>query len=283
MRIGVTGPRGRLGYALVQKGCIPIVCDISNRNAVIATLDSLGAIDVIINCAAYTHVDKAEEPEEKIKVYNANLHGVANLRKEFDGYFIHISTGFIFDGKNGPYVEDDFHSPLGEYGWSKYAGEVVALMDRPTCIVRVMDLFGPGPKGDFVSGMRNILKNAKNQIINEPYAMPDNLIGNPTYVPSLADELLKMAEYIGLTGILHLVGPTAISRFDFAQLIAEKFGYNKDLFVPTQEVKGAAPRPLNATLDISYAKSRGLEVVSAEEGLNRLIELERVQNEHYSP
>lgn len=274
MRIGITGPRGRLGYTLVEKGCVPINCDISDRDAVIATLNDLGAIDVIINCAAYTQTDKAESIEEKDAVYGANLRGVGILRQEFDGYFVHISTGFVFNGAGGHYVEDDICAPINEYGWSKYGGERVALaMGRPTCIVRVMDLFGPGKKMDFVKGIRKILANPD----IPTYEMPDNLFAQPTYVPSFADELLSLVINKSRTGILHLAG-TRISKFDFAQMIAEKFGYKKERFIPTQEIKGAAPRPLDATLDTSLAKSLGLEVVSAEKGLDMLIELERAHD-----
>ena len=116
------------------------------------------APDVIVNCAAWTDVDGAEDGRRYRKVMDINLRGPANIRQAFDGLLIHISTGFVFDGTNGPNTEDQLAAPVNTYGWSKFGGEQAAMMRQPTIVVRVLDLFGPGPKTDFVRQIRDLLE-----------------------------------------------------------------------------------------------------------------------------
>jgi dTDP-4-dehydrorhamnose reductase len=239
-------------------------CDIADKDAVIEQIDLLQP-RVIINCAAWTNVDGAEEEENEEAVMRSNLRGAGVLRQEFDGFLIHLSTGFVFDGKAGPYSEEDVPAPLSVYAWSKLGGEVAARMKEPTLVIRTLDLYGPNTPTDFVRQIRDMLE------LQTPYELPTTLFGSPTYIPHLVEGVLG-AESLGLAGILNVVGDTTMSRHKWGQMIAESFGYDPELIVPSDEIKGSAPRPLRGGLLVDKAKSLGVPIFSPQDGLNDLAE-----------
>ncbi len=298
MRIGVTGRKGRLGSWLVaEEGCVPIKCDVRSEKSVREAIEETTP-DVIINCAAWTDVDGAEDGRRYSKVMDINLRGPANIRKSFDGLLIHISTGFVFDGTNGPNTEDQLPGPVNTYGWSKFGGEQAALMRQPTVVVRVLDLFGPGPKTDFVRQIRDLLE------LDAEKELPDNLYGTPTYIPHLSEALLDITRRwsgygipIDLEGgskllseaipdakpdLLHITGDTTLSRFEWGQVIAEHFGHDPNLITPTSKIKGVAPRPLRGGLNTDKAKRLGIPIYSPAEGLVTLSEWESSRGESES-
>lgn len=274
MRIAVTGAEGRLGSELIRRGCIPLDCDITDEESVKAQLDMvMRDADTIINCAAYTKVDEAEGGgyEEAIAV---NIHGVGNLRRNWLGHFVHISTGFVFDGTkdSGLYDEEDSPNPLGHYAYTKLAGEAAAQMRTPSLIIRTLNLFGSLDKSDFVTEVLDQLE--KGEVIKRP----DNLFGNPTYVPALADAILSILKSTQLRGIINLAGTSFISRYEFSKLIARVFGYDENLVQPS-EILGAAKRPLRAGLDVSRASMINVPLISADVGLLRFKESLDAQRE----
>jgi len=264
MTIVITGAKGRLGSEFVRRGFAPMICDITNRDAIQEQIDLLQP-RVIINCAAWTDVDGAEDGENEEAVLRSNLRGPGVLRSVFDGFLIHLSTGFVFDGKSGPYDEEEIPAPVSFYGWSKLGGEVAARMKEPTLVVRTLDLFGPNTNTDFVRQIRDMLE------LGTPYELPTTLFGSPTYIPHLVDGVLS-AESKGLAGILNIVGDTVMSRHKWGRVIAEAFGYDPDLIEPTDEIHGTAPRPLRGGLLVDKAKSHGVAIFSPQEGLDDLAE-----------
>lgn len=228
--------------------------------------------DVIINCAAWTEVDAAEEGKNYGDVMEVNLMGPANLRQNFDGLLVQISTGFVFSGKDGPNKEDDLCAPVNVYGWSKYGGEAAAAMREPTLVVRVLDLFGIQEKPDFVRSIRDLLE------VGADFTLPDNLYGTPTYIPHLAEALL---EAIGreMTGVIHIAGDLTLSRFEWGRKIAEVFDGDPNLISPTSEIKGAAPRPLRGGLNVDKAMAVGLPIYSPIDGLIALKDLEQANGD----
>jgi len=268
MKIAVTGFRGRLGSWLVRMGCIPIDCDITSPEKISAAIEENNP-DVIINCAAYTDVDGADNEQELSKALKINLRGPANLRQNFAGLLIHISTGFIFDGRKGPYTEEtkELPEPTNFYGWSKLGGEAAVQIREPTLIVRTLDLFGIGPKPDFVRYVRDQLMLG----VKQDYS--NILYGNPTYVPHLSQALIEVANR-GMTGILHLAGDAEFTRYEWALEIAKAFDLDPDLCRPVERVWGKAKRPLRATLSLEKARSLGIPIFHPCEGLAHLIERE---------
>ncbi len=264
MTIVITGAKGRLGSEFIRCGFTPMDCDISIRKEVREAIDLLEP-RTIINCAAYTKVDVAEEPDGRDEAMKANLRGPGILRQVFDGYLIHISTGYVFDGKSGPYTEEDVPQPISWYGWSKLGGEAAVMIKEPTLIVRTLDLFGPDTSSDFVRAIRDLLS------FDKSFTLPTNLFGSPTYIPHLAEAILE-AEEMGLAGILNVTGDMVLSRHGWGKMIAEAFGHDPDLIEPTDEIKGIAPRPLRGGLLVDKAKSLGVPIYGPQNGLDDLAE-----------
>ena len=265
MTIGVTGFRGRLGSWLIKQGCIPIDCEIAKSSSIQKALEECEP-DVLINCAAYTKVDEAEDEENLDKLIETNLWGPARLRQNFRGLLIQISTGHVFDGENPlKYYEDDEPpNPVNRYGMSKLGGEAAAQMRQPTLVVRVNDLYGTGPRSDFVRYTRDILE------MGQETQFSTRLYGTPTYIPHLSEALLEAANR-GLTGTLHIVSDTKLlNRYQWAKMIAAEFGLDPELIKPTSKVGGKAPRPLRAGLSVEKAKQLGLPLYSPLEGLAAL-------------
>lgn len=274
MKIAVTGYKGRLGSWLAnQSGCTPLKCDVTKPDEIERELTKV-APDVVINCAAWTEVDEAENRQNYDEVMAINLRGPANVRRAMkeNALLIQISTGFVFDGKSGPYDEEALPGPVNLYGWSKFGGEAAAAIRQPTIIVRVLDLFGPNGKSDFVRQVRDVLE------LGDEIELPNRLLGNPTYIPHLCEALMQIARWganynladRGLADkpdVLHVAGDLTLSRFQWGQAIAETFGYDPGFIVPTSEVHGLAPRPLRGGLKVSLAKTLGLPVYSPLDGL----------------
>lgn len=257
----VTGAGGRLGSQLVAMGCRPLDCDIASAESVERAIDA-SAPFTIINCAGYTDVDGAEAPEAEDKAVRSNTTGPGVLRQVHLGYLVHISTGYVFDGQDGPYAEDDEPAPINFYGITKLGGEVMATIrpSRPTLIVRVLDLFGPTSSSDFVQSVLSALETGKK------ITLPETLLGTPTYIPHLAEAILECIDR-GMVGTIHLGGAMTMTRYGWGRKIAEAFGYDPDLIEPTHEISGAAPRPLNASLDLTKASKLGIPIHYPTEGL----------------
>lgn len=241
--------------------CVPLLCDVTKTDSIREAIDKIEP-QVVINCAAFTMVDGAETEKYRDLAKEINLRGPANLRQSFMGYFVHISTGFVFNGKGGPHKENEPREPTNWYGWTKFGGEEAALIREPTLVVRTLDLYGPGPKGDFVSGVRDILE------LGVEKALPDYLYKTPTYIPHLAEGIMAAIKN-GLNGFLHIAGSRTLNAMEWGQMIAEKFGYDPNLIVPGK-ITGDAPRPLRGGLNTDLAKSLDIPIYSPDEGLEAL-------------
>lgn len=273
MKIAVTGPKGRLGSCLVDKGCIPLDFDINNPSLVESELDSIKP-DVLINCAAWTDVDGAEVGENLYEVLLTNLRSPGILRVNHEGLFVQISTGYVFGNDEGPFTEADEPDPLSWYGWSKFGGEKAAEIRSPTLIIRTLDLFGINTRTDFVKQVREMIES------NSQIELPDNLFGTPTYIPHLAEALLIAIER-GLTGIINIAGDLTLSRYDWGRTIARHFGADPDIIVPTQTIKGKAQRPLRGGLNVNNAQKLGLPIYSPIDGLRGISEWENARGKAF--
>lgn len=203
--------------------------------------------DFIINCAAYTAVDKCETNKEI--AYSVNVTGVENLADQsrwVNGHLIHVSTDYIFDGENGPYHEDDLPSPVNYYGKSKLAGEnVIRAFEIPYTILRTNVIYGIAKNEffDFVKWVYNSLK--ENKQIN----IVTDQINNPTYT----DDLVSVFNTVindKVEGIFNVGGQELLSRYDFTIRIADFFNLDKSLIKPisTAELNLPATRPLKSGL-----------------------------------
>jgi len=203
--------------------------------------------DVIINTAAFTNVDLCETEREI--AWKVNVRGVeylAETARIIDAHLIHLSTDYVFDGKNGPYSENSKPRPISYYGRTKLASEnVIRLNGALHTIIRTNVLYGPVKMGrpDFVKWVvTNLRENKEIRIVTDQ-------INNPTYIDDIVQAIDKIIDY-KKQGIFNIGGAELLSRYDFTVRIADFFNLNKDLIKPiiTADLKQPAPRPLKSGL-----------------------------------
>ena len=217
-------------------------------------------IDVIVNCAGYTDVEKAESEEDKAFKANAEAAGIlAEAAKAKGAVLIHISTDYIFDGKQSePYCEDAEAAPLGAYGRSKLAGELAVLASGARyIIIRTSWLYSQWGR-NFV---KTILKKSEEQPLLK---VVSDQVGTPTYAGDLAEFILTLLEPGNLekTGIYNYTNEGVCSWYDLAYEVCEMSGNLCDV-VPCQtgEYPVKAARPHYSVLNKSKVKKTfGIEI-----------------------
>ena len=276
-RIFISGANGMLGQRAVnfysQKGNIELLtcsleeksirelpqnieyisCDITNREKIKSFIYDF-CPDYILNLAAYTNVDLSEVDREK--TWKANVKAVeymAEAARTIDAHIIHISTDYIFDGKNGPYNEDDIPNPLGYYGRTKLASEnVLKISGVLSTILRTNVLYGVAinHNSDFVNWVIKTLKN------NQQIRIVTDQINNPTFTDDMVQAISKVIEF-RKTGVYNIGGHEFISRYEFTQIISDFFNLDKSLINPikTEELNQKARRPLKSGLITLKAES----------------------------
>ena len=230
----------------VFNGVDYISCDITNREKVKKTVYDF-CPDYIVNAAAYTNVDKSEiERECTWKLNVKAVEHIAEAARVIDAHVIHISSDYIFDGKNGPYSERAVPNPLGYYGRTKLASEnALKISGSIYTILRTNVLYGTAPdsRPDFVKWVvRSLRDNEKIRIVTDQ-------INNPTFIDDLVQAISKIVEF-GKTGVYNIGGREFLSRYDFTLMIADYFQLDNLLIKPivTKELKQAARRPLKSGL-----------------------------------
>ena len=250
----VTGANGQLGTEL--KKLIP--------NAVFADVDILDItdleavkkfvadnhIDVIVNCAAYTAVDKAEDEPEIAKKINEE--GPRNLAA-CGAKIIHVSTDYVFDGLgHKPYNSDDETKPVSVYGITKKAGEIAVLENaKVAVIIRTAWLYSANGN-NFVKTMRRL--GAERETLN----VVADQIGTPTFAGDLAQAIVEILPQINETnkGIYHYTNEGVCSWFDFAHEIMHLSGLNcKVNPIPSSAYPTKATRPFYSVLNKEKIKS----------------------------
>ena len=201
----------------------------------------------IVNCAAYTNVEKAETETELAFRVNAEAVGLlATSAKKSGAWVLHISTDFVFDGASDkPYAEKDIPHPINAYGRTKLAGERLLIENHcHNCIMRVEWTYGM--KGD--NFIKKILQKARTQ---KDMKVVDDQIGSPTATTEAAKAVCDLI-HKKPTGIYHFASQGYVSRFDVAQFIAEKLALDVQLTpCKTSDFPSAAVRPLNSKFDCS--------------------------------
>ncbi|RAK57500.1 dTDP-4-dehydrorhamnose reductase [Phenylobacterium deserti] len=227
--------------------------DLTDADAVRRAILEAGDIDLVVNAAGYTVVDKAEsEPDLAYAVNAWAPEAMAKACQERGAPFVHISTDMVFSGaKDGPYLETDLPAPLHVYGASKLLGEQAVLAHCERALVgRVTWLFSPYGQ-NFVQIM---LRLAKTQPVVK---VVDDQRARPTASGDVATFLLANAARLAAApagapewGLLHLVSPEPATRFEMAQRLFELAGLAPPMEpVPTSAFPTPARRALNAELD----------------------------------
>lgn len=244
-----------------------IPMDITDAKAVNHVVQKI-VPELIFLPAAFTNVDSCQENSEMC--FKVNVEGARNVAfaaKEAGARIVYFSTDYIFDGKAGPYCEDDLPRPLGVYGRSKFdAEEIIRDMFKEYLIIRTTGVYGWESLGkNFVV---NLIKHLKNR---EYIRVPYDQISTPTYAGNLAKIVWELAGR-NKSGIYNVAGDTFISRLDFALLAAKVFNLDKSfiLGIKTEEMKRPAERPLKAGLKNGKLKSElgaSVKVMTSSEGL----------------
>ena len=260
-RILVTGANGQLGQSILEqsKNYKEIECFFVTRNELDITNEELinhyfedKSFDFVVNCAAYTAVDKAEDDQENAYLVNAKAtEFLAKITNQKGIPFIHVSTDYVFDGTEAqPRLETDQTNPIGVYGQTKLDGENLALENNSkTIILRtawVYSRFG----NNFVKTMLRLF-NDKDSI-----SVVADQIGSPTNAIDLADAILTIISKDDLTyGIFNYSNEGECSWFGFAQKIKEFSNSTIEINpVPTSAYPTKAKRPAYSLLDKSKIK-----------------------------
>ena len=272
MNILVTGANGQLGneMRIVTKGSkdkyiFTDVVEIEGQETVILDITNLDAIrkmvkdydvKVIVNCAAYTNVDKAETDQEFCELLNAKApENLAVSMKEVDGLLVHVSTDYVFGGDpyNIPCKEDQKGTPTGVYGLTKLHGEQnIQKSGVDYLIFRTAWLYSEFGK-NFVKTMMNLTA-TKPQL-----KVVFDQVGTPTYAFDLAlaiFDIIENRKFQDNTGIYHYSNEGVTSWYDFTKMIAE-FAGNKDCDIlpcHSDEFPSPVKRPAFSVLDKSKVK-----------------------------
>jgi dTDP-4-dehydrorhamnose reductase len=197
----------------------------------------------VINCAAWTSVDGAEENEHEASVVNSQGAGfVADAANTVGAKIIYLSTDYVFDGTDGPYGESDDPAPINAYGRTKLAGErATALVNGRSFIVRTSWLFGPHGS-NFVETMLRLGQGGG------PVVVVHDQVGCPTYTGHLAVGLLRLIDG-GAYGIHHMAGAGSCSWYEFAMEIFRQAEVVTRVMASTSDMMGRpAERPANSVL-----------------------------------
>lgn len=293
-KVLITGSNGLLGQKLIKKiqaedRRIEIIGVSSGENRLIETAgfryfsidisqkESVQSLilkeqpDVVINSAAITNVDICEAEKEKCWAVNVDaVQYIADAVEQVGAHLIHLSTDFIFDGKEGPYKEGDQPNPLSYYGKSKLASEeILAASSCKWSIVRTVLVYGVGEnlgRSNIVLWAIGALQNgAKLNVVNDQFR-------TPTLAEDLADGCWRIAK-LGKAGVFNISGKDFMSILELVERIADYFGFSKESLnvISSTTLNQAAKRPPitgfvldKAILELNYAPQNfedGLNVV----------------------
>ena len=264
MNILVTGAKGQLGCEMQRLGAVSpnnylftdvAELDITDADAVMNAVKA-ASIDVIVNCAAYTNVDKAESDEATAELINATAVGnLARAMKEVGGTLFHVSTDYVFgcDG-NTPRTEDMPLNPLGVYGRTKLHGEQAIIESGCKALIfRTAWLYSEFGN-NFLKTMMRLT--SERELLNVVF----DQVGTPTYAGDLALAIFSIIEagvYTGNEGIYHFSNEGVCSWYDFAVEIAAVAGNTNCRINPchSNEFPSPVTRPPYSVLDKTKIKN----------------------------
>lgn len=277
-KILVTGATGQLGseLAVLSSSYSHYEWIFADRSK--ATLDNLEMLQsqlesinpaIILNCGAYTAVDKAEsEKDLAFKVNHLAVELIARYARENNTKLIHISTDYVFDGSSSIALDEDAETnPINVYGESKLAGEIACLKENPESIIIrtswVYSKFG----NNFVKTMQRLMQERDEiNVVNDQ-------IGSPTYTADLAQAIIDIVESSKWShGIYNYSNEGEISWYEFALTIKELGNYKcKVGGIPSSSYPTPAKRPSFSLLDKTKIKSvYNLEVPNYKESLKKV-------------
>ena len=285
MKVLVIGSDGQLGleFQKISNTCNSLswffstikTLDLLKLDFISSFLNDINP-SVIINCAAYTSVDKAETESELADIINYKaVDIISNWTRDNNKKLIHFSTDYVFDGlSQTPLNENSFTNPVNEYGFSKLKGEQVCLLNDPTSIIIRTSWLYSSFGNNFVKTMIELMKKNKSiKVVNDQ-------IGSPTYAYDLAKVIVKIIMYHKTeSGLFHYSNEGEISWFEFARSIRELYKLDCEIIgVSSKEFKTLANRPKYSLLNKSKIKKTfNLEIPNYKQSLENCIKV--IKNE----
>ncbi len=289
MRVLVAGREGQVARALAA--CLtaaghqvtalePPGLDLTRRDSVQAAVVA-AAPALVVNAAAYTAVDRAEDEPELARAVNATGAGwLAEAAAAVGAPLVHFSTDYVFDGRKGaPYVEDDPVNPLGVYGATKAEGEALVLAAQPRSVVLRTAWVCSADGANFLKTMLRLAKE------REELRVVADQLGAPTFAADLAEAVVAMTPRLmaatageEVFGLFHLTGAPHASWHDFAAAILEGAalrGHPRPRLVPigTAEYPTRARRPADGRLDCGrIARLHGIKAPDWRASLARCLD-----------
>jgi dTDP-4-dehydrorhamnose reductase len=265
MKILVTGASGQLGFDVVKelnkRGYNDLYLptskelNLEDKDSITLYFQNIHP-NIIIHCAAYTAVDKAEDEQEKcLKVNSFGTELLVEQAKHFNAKFLYISTDYVFDGlKKNTYKTDDTPNPQSVYGKSKYLGEQSVSNYQNHFIIRISWVFGKNGK-NFIKTMLKLSK-------EKPFiSIVNDQIGSPTYTVDVSKFLVDLMQTENY-GIYHATNEGICSWFELTQEVFRLINTNTPIYpILTIDYPTKGKRPYNSSLDKSKIKEIGLNLL----------------------
>jgi dTDP-4-dehydrorhamnose reductase len=278
VRVMVIGAAGRLGAAVVEAFADAVVAshnratlDVTNPDAIARAVDAASP-NVIVNCAAFNHVDLAEDqPDEALAVNAFAVRSLARAAETHDATLVHYSTDFVFDGTaTEPYEEDARPSPRSTYASTKLLGEWFALDAPRSFVLRVESLFGQVPGWTGRAGTLDTIVSGI-EARREVKVFTDRVV-SPGYVPDIAAATRHLVTSAAQPGLYHCVNSGCATWAEVAQEAARVLGIEARLQpVTTNEVALKASRPRFCALANRKLGEAGYPMPNWQDGLRRWI------------
>jgi dTDP-4-dehydrorhamnose reductase len=273
MRIAITGANGLLGgaAAALLSGAHEVLgigrgpcrlpparlrwadADLGDGRSVESALLGFRA-EAVLHAGALTDVDGCErDPELAWRVNVGGTEQVARACRTLSARLVAVSTDYVFDGTRGGYMEEDVPNPRGAYARSKRCGEEAALLLAPNVAVARVAVVYSGRRGAKATFATQVVEKLSR---GEPVKAFSDQVVSPTLAESAAAMVAELLLEHDYRGILHTAGATALTRVEFAQRVAKRFGLRGNIVpVKTAEVKLLAPRPLDSSLRVERART----------------------------
>lgn len=279
MKLLVTGVKGQLGFDVVEEaekrgieaeGFDVDTMDITNEKQVNDIILN-GDYDAVVHCAAWTAVDRAEEPELLETVRKVNATGtkyIVEACRKKDIPIMYFSTDYVFDGQGTrPWMEDDPKHPLNVYGLTKGEGEDFVLSYPKHFIIRISWVFGRNGH-NFIKTMLKLGKSGRDLTV------VDDQVGSPTYTYDLARLVVDMIQ-TDRYGIYHATNQGECSWYEFAREIFRQAGMDVNVApVSSDQYPARAKRPANSRMNQTRLDENGFErLPSWQDALSRYLKL----------
>ena len=255
-----------------------IALDITNPSMVEQVIIAARPTHIFLPAAA-TNVDYCEsQPDQTYLINVLGTQHVVKASNQAHAKLIYFSSDYIFDGKHGPYTEEDTPNPICKYGSQKvYAEHHITAFCNDYLILRTTIVYGwENQEKNFVIRLIKSLR------ANQKVRVPSDQIGTPTYASNLAEACLHLAQTVSTSEIFNLTGPSVVSRYEFAREAARVFDLPPDLIEPvqTKDLNQTASRPLNLGLIVKKASAAlPFPLLGYQEGLREMkkIQIESAQ------